>query len=131
MVRAFCSLRLTQQACLGLREAIRPLGDIAYSQTVVVDFCRRLYLALHVLEADPDLEAVDFLLSEEEIMVINNFLSAEDGDWAGDVLLQTRQVLFELTTGREAVVLASNAAKQKLFQDLATPGEMVPEKVGD
>ncbi len=128
MVRAFCSLRLTQQACLGLREAIRPLGDIAYSQTVVVDFCRRLYLALRTLEADPELEAVDLLISEEEIMVINNFLSAEDGAWAGDVLLQTRQALFELTTGRDAVVLVSREEKQKLFEDLATPGEMVPEK---
>jgi hypothetical protein len=80
----------------------------------VTDFCARLYLAHFSLEADPDLEDVDFLVDQDEIMIINNFVSVEDGEWAKDILHQTRQVLYELTTGHEAVRLASNADVQRL-----------------
>ncbi len=126
MVRQYRALRLTQQACLGLREAIRPLAETSHSPRLVVDFCRRLYLALHTLEADPDQEAADLALNEDEVMVINNFVSAEDGDWAADVLLQTRQVLFELVMGRAAVTLVSAEEAGKLFKDLAVPGQNLP-----
>lgn len=126
MVRRFQSIWLTRPSCLGLREAIRPLAETSHSPRLVVDFCRRLYLALHSLEADPDREAADLSLSEDEVMVINNFVSAQDGDWAADVLLQTRQVLFELTTGREAIQLVSAEEAEKLFVDLAVPGQNLP-----
>lgn len=96
--------------CHGLREAIRP-GAQAEGDTAnrVEEFCRRLYLAFYSLEADPDLETIDFPLGVAEVMLINNFVSAEDGDWAKEILHQTRQVLYELTTGHEAVRLASSA----------------------
>jgi hypothetical protein len=130
MPRAFKQLRLTLAMCGGLREAIRPLEETSHSPAAVVDFCRRLYLALYSLEADPELGAVDFPVSEDEIMIINNFLSAEDGDWAGQVLAQTRQVLFELTTGSESVLLASDKdVAAALDAVVLPPGKNPPDVV--
>jgi hypothetical protein len=80
----------------------------------VKDFCARLYLAHFSLESDPDLEDVDFSVDQDEVMIINNFVSAEDGEWAKGILHQTRQVLYELITGREAVRLASHEDVQRL-----------------
>lgn len=114
MARAFTQLRLTRDICLGLREAIRPLNDPGGPPSRVADFCTRLYLAHYALEADPDLKDVDFPVDQAEIMIINNFVSAEDGEWAKDILHQTRQVLYELTTGHEAVRLASSEDVQRL-----------------
>lgn len=111
MVRTFQHLRLDMNTCLGLREAIRPgvQEDDDPTASRAGKFCCRLYLAFYSLEADPDLEAIDFPIQPSEVMIINNFVSAEDGDWAKDILHQTRQVLYELTTGHEAVRLASFA----------------------
>lgn len=119
MARAFTQLRLSREMCLGLREAIRPLADSAYSARRVAEFCTRLYLAHYSLESDPDLETVDFPIDQDEVMIINNFLSVEDGEWAKDILHQTRQVLYELISGREAVRLASSEDAQRLFEGLS------------
>lgn len=118
MGRTFTQLRLTTEICLGLREAVRPFGDAKADTRLVIDFCSRLYLAHYSLESDPDLEAVDFSISQDEVMLINNFVSVEDGDWAKDLLHQTRQVLYELVTGREAVRLASSEDAYGLFKDV-------------
>lgn len=116
MGRAFTQLRLTRDICIGLREAIRPFGDSAYlPHGAIREFCVRVYRAHYALEADSDLEAVDFPVDRDEVLVINNFVSVEDGDWAKDILHQTRQVLYELETGREAVRLASAEETQRLF----------------
>lgn len=133
MARTFQQLRLTRDACLGLREAIRPLNETAYTARKVAEFCTRLYLAFYNLEADPDLEYTDFAIDQDEVMIINHFVSAEDGEWAKDILHQTRQVLYELITGREAVRLASSEDAAQLFEGLTldpeTPSE--PEERPD
>jgi hypothetical protein len=117
VVREYQHLRLSRDICLGLREAVRPLVDPAATFAApsrVMDFCARLYLAHFSLESDPDLKDVDFPIDQDEVMIINNFVSTEDGEWAKDVLHQTRQVLYELITGREAVRLASHEDVQRL-----------------
>ncbi len=113
MARAFQHLRLTGDICLGLREAVRPSDG---PPGRVEDFCTRLYLAHFSLESDPDRKVADFPLDVAEIMIINNHVSSEDGEWAKDVLHQTRQVLYELTTGHEAVRLASSKDADSLFE---------------
>ncbi len=129
MVRAYQQLRLDMNTCLGLREAIRPgvpeEGDS--STSLVEDFCRRLYLAHYSLEADPDLETINFPVGVCEVMLINNFVSAEDGDWAKDILHQTRQVLYEHTRGKEAVRLASSADSKLVLEGLTLDPDAVPE----
>lgn len=112
MARQFRHLRLSRDVCLGLREAIRPLSGLRKAHA----FCVRLYLGFYRLESDPDLETVDLEVDEDDLMIINQFVSAEEGDWAKDVLHQTRQVLYELTTGREAVRLASSQDAAQLFE---------------
>jgi hypothetical protein len=124
--RQFLHLRLTMDHCAGLREAISPLEPCALEQSQIVNFCARLYITYYALEADPDLEAIPFPADHADIMLINNFLSAEDGDWAKDLLHQTRQVLFELHTGKEAVKLASSEDTHALFQDVALEGDSPP-----
>ena len=64
-------------------------------------------------------------------MLINNFLHSEDGDWASNVLEQTRQAWFELVTESPVVQLASKEESDALFKDLVTPGENVPAVVED
>lgn len=124
--RQFECLRLTVEHCAGLREAIRPLEETALDQDAVIELCLRLYATYYALEADPDLEAVHFPVDRTDILLINNFLSAEDGDWAKDLLHQTRQVLYELHTGKEAVRLASSEDTHKLFHDVAFEGDTPP-----
>ncbi len=124
--RQFTQLRLTRELCAGLCEAVKPLEESAAVQSVVVRFCTRLYLAYYSLEADPDLEAVDFPCDRDEILVINTFVSVEDGMWAKDLLHQTRQVLYELTTEKSAMRLASSEDTHKLFQAMAPEGDDPP-----
>ena len=116
MGRQFQHLRLSREACLGLREAVRPFADTHAETSQMVKLCIRLYLALYRLEADPDLETVDLRVDQDEVLIVNHFVSVEDGDWAKDILHQTRQALFELATGREAVRLASSEDAGKLFE---------------
>ncbi len=124
--RHFEHLRLTAEHCAGLREAIKPLEESALDQQAVIEFCLRLYAAYYALEADPDLEAVGFSVDRTDILLINTYLSAEDGLWAKDLLHQTRQVLYELTTGKAAIRLASSEDTHKLFQDTALEGDAPP-----
>ena len=115
MTRKFQCLLLTKAACQGMRELIRPFAVQEAVRSEGSTFCARLYAAFHSLESEPDLEAVDFAADELDIMNINNFVSAEDGDWSDDLLRQTRQVLYELTTGHEAVQLAATAVMEKML----------------
>jgi hypothetical protein len=127
MGRAFTQLWLTRDICIGLREAIRPFGESAYlPHGTVREFCIRLYRAHYSLEADPDREAVDFPVDHDEVLVINNFVSVEDGDWAKDVLHQTRQVLYELDTGHEAVRLASAEDVAQMFDGVTLDPDKKP-----
>jgi hypothetical protein len=129
--RVFESLRLTRDMCAGLREAIRPFKPVDRDETAA-PFCDRLYAAFYVLEADADLEAVDFLVDAGDIMLINDCVSAEEGDWAKDVLHQTRQALHELRTGKHAVRLAPADSTDKLLAGLhLDPDEPAVGRVQD
>jgi len=125
VAREYQHLLLDKLMCEGMREAIRPLASTSYSPRLVLDFCERLYMAFYSLESDPEKETVDFPVDLEEIMVINNFLSSQDGDWAVATLHQTRQVLYELTMNKSAMKLAFSSDVEKLFPD-PTP-EKPPE----
>jgi hypothetical protein len=114
MGRLFEHVRLTRESCAGLREVMRPFARMD-SVDNTVQFCERLYAAFYSLEADPDKEVFDFRVSPEDVMLINNFVSAEDGDWAADLLHQSRQALHELRTGTEAVRLAPSEQTSRLL----------------
>ncbi len=107
MGREYRQLYLSKEMCAGLREVIRPPVDSSSTSTVL-GFCRRLYLSYYAFESDPDIDHASFSANEEDLMIINHFVSSEDGDWAKDILQQTRQVLYELVTGEEAVQLAAS-----------------------
>jgi len=117
MSRVFQHLRLSREACAGMREAIRPFASAGRSDDMVL-FCDRLYLAFYSLEADPDLESVDFPIDVDEVMLINNFVSAEEGDWAKDLLHQTRQALYEWRAGKDAVRLATSDETNRLLEGI-------------
>lgn len=118
MSRNFGCLYLTLQDCEGLRETVVPLPDNRF-QAATEQFCEHLYLAYYGLESDPDLDGTNLEVTIEEIMIINNCLSSEDGDWAFKLLYQTRQALYELKTGRAAIKLAPFKETVHLFNDLA------------
>lgn len=111
MGRLFQHLLLNRAACQGLREAVRPFSD-----EDALEFCTKLYAVFYALEADDDKEIVDLYVTVGDVMLINNFVSAEDGDWAKDILHQTRQAFYELNTGKEAVRLASTENVQHLLE---------------
>ena len=132
MARVYQQLRLDMAMCLGLREAIRPgVQEDGDAASRVEEFCRRLYLAFYSLESDPDLDTIAFPMKAPEVMLINNFVSLEDGDWAKDILHQTRQVLYELTTGHEAVRLASSADSKLVLEGLTLDPDVEPEPEPD
>lgn len=126
MSREYRQLRLDQAMCAGLREIIRPPIDRSGPPDGVEGFCRRLYLAYYFFEADPDLDHASFAVNEADIMIINHFVSAEDGEWAKDVLHQTRQVLYELTTGKEAVRLAAAEDVERLVGEMTLDPDGAP-----
>lgn len=117
MGRVFGQLRLTRDMCAGLRETVRPFRQVDRDETAA-PFCDRLYAAYYALEADVDLGAVDFPVDAGDVMLINDCVSAEEGDWARDVLHQTRQALHELRTGKHAVRLAPADETDKLLVGL-------------
>ena len=116
MTRQLKHLSLDRLICAGLREAIRPLDPTEYPPSTMINFCQSLYLSYYSLEEDPDKPDISYEPSFDELMIINHFVSSEDGAWAKEILHQTRQVLFERETGREAVQLVST--KNHLLDDI-------------
>lgn len=131
MSREFKQLRLSKAMCAGLREVIRPPIDHPRTTEGVEGFCRRLYLAYYTFEADPDLDNASFAVNEDDLMIINHFVSSEDGDWAKDVLHQTRQVLYELDTGKEAVRLAASDDVERLVGEMNLDPKGAPPPTDD
>lgn len=130
VTREFKQLRLSKAICAGLREIVRPPLYGSGPPDGVEEFCRRLYRAYYSFEADPDLATTSFTVNVEDLMIINHYVSAEDGDWAADILHQTRQVLYEMETGKEAVRLASSADVKRLMGETKLDpeaGKEVPE----
>ena len=93
-------LRLTLTDCAGLREAIPPLPDTNL-QSATSHFCERLYLLYYQLESNPELEYLNFEVTAEDIMIINNSVSSEAGDWARALLQQTREAFYEIITRKD------------------------------
>ncbi len=124
MTREYRQLRLDMAMCASLREIIRPLLERSGPADDVDGFCRRLYLTYYRFEADPDLTSTSFPVSEQDIMLINHFVSAEDGEWAADILHQTRQVLYEFDKGKPAVRLAANNDVERLVGQMTLDPNM-------
>lgn len=93
------------------------------------DFCMRLYGLIHALEVDPDVGCLAFPVCELDIFIINQWVSAADGDEAIDVLRQSRAALYELVQGEESEVLASAEEMAALFdvEVRRNPGEIETE----
>lgn len=110
MSRKFQCLSLTRQQFCALREALKPYetGLTDKDREALNSLCLEVYRALYLFDADQDRKLADLRMSEAWIMFINRCVSQEDGDWALDLLHQTRQALYEMDTGREAIRLASN-----------------------
>ena len=98
------------------------LGEVAAQQAV-----------LHVVEGieEPaDREPRPLALEREDVIIINQFLSEQDGDWAKDVLMQTRRALYELRTG---VLPGWTAESEKVWRGATTdkpPDDVRPADPG-
>ena len=100
---------LTRTQAEILREAIRPLT------TGMRMFCEKLYRVMYAFDVYPDLEYVHLRMDKDDVLIINHFVSAADGEEAMDLLVQTRHVLFELEEGVEAVVFASREDMDRIM----------------
>ncbi len=137
-MRQYQHLLLDVAMCRGLRESVRPLTDgTSIAGGTIREFCERLYLAYYELERDPDLAAIDFAIDLDDVLLINHFVSAEDGDSAEALLAQTRMVLYEFKAKKPAVSLASSKDAALLFEFEADPSKEpeppkdLPEKLED
>ena len=132
MKRPFCGIRLTLPVALALREAIRPLFLVpGGEEPFAIRFCHALYLSIYQLESDPEVTEIEFPLLLSDVLLLNQYISSEDGDWAKDLLHQTRQALYELHTGKEAVRLASQAEVEALLIKKPSGLELIPEEKGN
>jgi len=95
------SITLTHQQAVQLREAIRPLNNPPSSpidSALLLTLHERILFVLVEFETS-GVATVDLVLTREDALFINQFLSIQDGDWAAVVLKQTRRALYELRTG--------------------------------
>lgn len=116
MYTVLLSLRASQY----LREAIRPLAETPYGQIIIIKFCEKLYSVLLHFETRQVVEVAVMPLTVEEVMIINHFIGVEDGDWARDLLEQTRAVLYEWSTGKSPVYLADPQVMAELLHSADT-----------
>jgi len=95
------TISITHQQAVGLREAIRPLNNPPASPIDSAALLRLVEKILFVLvEFETTEQAViEFVLTREDVIFINQFLSLQDGDWAAGILKQSRRALYELRTG--------------------------------
>lgn len=95
-------ITLTYQQALGLREAMRPLASpptAPIDPVVLLLFHERVLLMLVAFETTPGMTKGEMALIRDECLLISQFLSMQDGDWAADVLKQARRALHEVRTG--------------------------------
>lgn len=114
------TITVTYQQALGLRESMRPLGmstNAVIEAVVLVLFHERVMLLLVQFETTPNMKTGDIVLTRDECLLISQFLSMQDGDWAQDVLKQARRALHELKTG---VLPGYPEATAKLFEGMKT-----------
>jgi len=111
---------VTYTQAIGLREAIRPLGmppGAPFDAMSQLHLHEKILLLLVAFDTSSEQEARPLVLSREEVLVINQFLSVQDGDWANDVLMQTRRALYELRTG---VLPGWTANSEKVWRGATT-----------
>ena len=95
------TVTITYQQAVGLREAIRPLNNPPASP---LDNALLLLLHEKILYALVEFDTIqpetyEMVLTREDVLFINQFLSVQDGDWAAGILKQARRALYELRTG--------------------------------
>ena len=96
------TISVTYTQAVGLREAIRPLSmppSAPFDPLTQVHLHERILLLLVAFDTSAEAEVRPLVLTREEVIVINQFLSVQDGDWSKDVLMQSRRALYELRTG--------------------------------
>jgi len=122
-------LNYTQAA--GLREAVRPLSmppAAPFDPMSQVHLHEKILLLLVAFDTSAELEERPLVLVREEVLIINQFLSEQDGDWAKDVLMQTRRALYELRTG---VLPGWTAESEKVWRGATTDNPPDDARAGD
>jgi hypothetical protein len=112
-------IRITYVQAMGLRESIRPLTFPHGSPIEAGDLIalhEKILLVLVEFETKGEGVDADLVLTREDVLHINQFLSMQDGDWAADVLKQARRALYELRTG---VLPGWAGASDKLWEGVA------------
>jgi hypothetical protein len=110
---------VTYQQALGLREAMRPLSapsDGPIEAVALLLFHEKVMLLLVQFETTPGMAQGSLPLSREECLLISQFLSIHDGDWAADILKQSRRALYEVKTG---VLPAYTEEMNKVWEKVA------------
>lgn len=96
MTREFAHIELSGQDLLHLRDAVKPLSDCKpYDPACMLAFCRKVYYAL-LKQREEKRTYISMPLTVTDVMLLNHFLSTEDGLWALSLLEQTWHVLYEL-----------------------------------
>ena len=114
------TIYLTYTQAAGLREAVRPLSmppSAPFDPMSQVHLHEKILLLLVAFDTSAELEERPLILAREEVLIINQFLSEQDGDWAKDVLMQTRRALYELRTG---VLPGWTAESEKVWRGATT-----------
>ena len=114
------AISISYVQALGLREAIRPLSmppSAPFDPMAQVRLHERILLLLVAFDTSSDREPRPLALEREDVIIINQFLSEQDGDWAKDVLMQTRRALYELRTG---VLPGWTAESEKVWRGATT-----------
>lgn len=97
MSRQYRCIALTPPQLLAVREIIRPFHptNSVLEPIVVIDFCKKMYKAYIQLQTK-ELDEINLGMSEDECLLINQFIGAEDFEGSLDILRQTWSVLYEL-----------------------------------
>ena len=93
---------ITYTQAIGLREAVRPLSmppGAPFDPLSQVHLHEKILLLLVAFDTSSEPDVRPLVLTREDVLFINQFLSIQDGDWAKSVLMQTRRALYELRTG--------------------------------
>ena len=125
------TIYLNQTQAAGLREAVRPLSmppAAPFDPMSQVHLHEKILLLLVAFDTSAALEERPLVLVREEVLIINQFLSEQDGDWARDVLMQTRRALYELRTG---VLPGWTAESEKVWRGATTDTPPDDARPGD
>jgi hypothetical protein len=115
---------LSHVQALGLREAIRPLG-MPPGSPIEAGLLIALHEKILMVLVDFDTSNATVLeleLTREDVLLINQFLSQQDGDWAAAILRMARRALHELRTGILPAWAEDNEAISKMMERTQADG---------